>query len=100
MADDHGLVARRLPTGTVVWEVPAPTHCPNGHSLEPGKVTVGFVLCSCDKVRARSRGHNSWRCRCGATVYADGHTDDTQLAGAEHWAPNNGITQPGGSASD
>jgi hypothetical protein len=47
------------------WAEPAPTHCPNGHDLGPGRVLVGSQVCSCE-----IHHHRTHTCiQCGSVVY-------------------------------
>lgn len=39
----------------------APTHCPFGHKLAPGRVLVGWSPCDC--AGAAFGGHRTFRCR-------------------------------------
>lgn len=50
------------------WEVTAPTHCPNGHQLGPGRMIVGHQPCG----GMHRGGHTCWTCGCGQSVYAPG----------------------------
>ncbi|MGA5467195.1 hypothetical protein [Mycobacterium sp. NPDC050041] len=60
MADDL------VPCTTGGWMVRPPKHCPNGHSLGPGRVLVGNQPCGA----CRRGGHTSWMCReCEAIIY-------------------------------
>lgn len=45
------------------WQEPAPTHCPAGHPLLPGKVLVGWLPCG------THHGHRTHQCHCGAITY-------------------------------
>ena len=55
-----------------------PATCRNGHPLGPNQTVVSFARCACAQVGG---GHLTWTCRtCGDRQYADGHTDDGQLA--------------------
>jgi hypothetical protein len=66
----------RRPDGTAA--VCAPTHCPRGHLLGPGKVLVGHQPCNC---RQRG-GHVTWEClECCAVVYAPPFMADCQPLG-------------------
>jgi len=57
-----------------------PRACRNGHPLGPYQVHVNFWHCECDRVKPRSIGHLSWRCRtCDDRIIGDGHTDDSRL---------------------
>jgi hypothetical protein len=58
----------------------APTCCPHGHQLGPGRVLVGHQPCGCDM----RGGHTTWSCQeCGATIYGPPLTAGCQpLAGA------------------
>jgi hypothetical protein len=59
--------------GPVVWtSANPPRRCRNGHVLGPWKVLVSFTHCECSKVKPRSVGHTTWKCRtCDAVIYAD-----------------------------
>jgi hypothetical protein len=48
------------------WIICPPRHCPNGHTLTPGRMLVGFQPCGGE----HQGGHTSWTCECGATVHA------------------------------
>src|SRR5882762_7220356 len=39
-----------------------PRHCPRGHLLQPGRMLVGSIACSCGR-------HLTWCCECGAVTY-------------------------------
>lgn len=45
------------------WMAYPPSHCPAGHPLRPGQITVGHQPCSC------RGGHTTWRCECDAVTY-------------------------------
>lgn len=48
------------------WVTVAPTHCPNGHELGPGRTLVGHTPCSC----GQRGGHTTWWCReCDTPTY-------------------------------
>lgn len=48
------------------WITLAPTHCPRGDRLGPGRVLVGHVAC----MGHGGGGHTLWHCReCDDTVY-------------------------------
>ena len=40
----------------------APTRCPRGHALRPGRTLLRTVSCSCGR-------HTTWRCHCGEVIY-------------------------------
>jgi hypothetical protein len=64
------------PDGTAA--VCAPTRCPHGHQLGPGKMLGGHQPCNC---RARG-GHITWEClECCAVVYAPPFMADCQPLG-------------------
>ena len=46
------------------WMVRPPQRCGNGHSITPGHVLVGSIVCSCGECR-----HITWLCDCGHTSY-------------------------------
>jgi hypothetical protein len=49
----------------------APEHCPNGHPLVAGSVTVGWLPCDCTE---GATGHRTWYCwACGVTMYEPPH---------------------------
>jgi hypothetical protein len=66
----------KLPTvGSLVpctkggWMILPPQHCPNGHSLGPGRVLVGHQPCA----GGCHGGHTTWEClSCNAITYAPG----------------------------
>jgi hypothetical protein len=49
------------------WVVTAPSECPAGHPIGPGRgVLVGYMPCA----GPFKNGHLTWSCPCGETVYA------------------------------
>lgn len=46
------------------WMQLAPTHCPAGHRLIPGRMIVSYRPC------ATHSGHRTWTCPCGGTIAA------------------------------
>lgn len=40
-----------------------PAACPNGHELGPGRLSLSWVWCDCQRARAGANGHHNVYCR-------------------------------------
>lgn len=51
---------------SMLWTEDAPTHCPNGHRLGPGRVLVGWMA---PRAGTLEQGYRTHECReCGAVT--------------------------------